>query len=83
MQPTPRYGNVTKLRIQPGPRDLDLRPKPLQAEVEAGSVDISGANSFQQARKLIRAHLQDEGILDDFVEAVTELLLSSASSETE
>ncbi|MDO3110002.1 N-6 DNA methylase [Mycobacteroides abscessus] len=47
-----------------------------QAETQAATVDISGARTFQAARKMIRAHLAETGTESDTLKEVTELLLS-------
>jgi len=49
-----------------------------QAEKEAATVDVSGAKTFQVARKLIRHHLSETGTEAAIVAAVTELLLALA-----
>lgn len=69
--PFPTYDNTVSLHVQ----IADLGKK---AEQEAASVDISAANTFQQARKLIRNHLKETGTEATIVETVTELLLSEA-----
>lgn len=50
-----------------------------KAEAEAATVDISAANTFQQARTLIRNHLAEIGIETEIVTAVTALLLAQAA----
>ena len=71
--PFPTYDSSNSLHITIA--DLGKR-----AEKEAATVDISGANMFQQARALIRAHLEQTGTSQAIVKAVTELLLSVADS---
>ncbi|WP_036419141.1 N-6 DNA methylase [Mycobacterium sp. 155] len=67
--PFPTYDNEVSLHVQ-------LAELGKRAETEAAKVDISSANTFQQARTLVRAHLDSENILHDIVEAVTQLLLT-------
>lgn len=67
--PFPTYSNKDTLHIT-------LAELGKRAEKEAATVDLASANTFQKARKLIRAHLAETGTMDAIVEAVTELLLS-------
>lgn len=54
---------------------LELAELGQQAENEAATVDISGAGTFQAARKLIRDHLSKTGTEAAILKAVTNLLL--------
>ncbi|MGH3416719.1 MAG: hypothetical protein ACRDSS_09650 [Actinocrinis sp.] len=47
-----------------------------QAEKQAADVDVSGANTFQAARTLVRNHLIETGTEAAIVAAVTQLLLA-------
>lgn len=71
--PFPTYDNEVSLHVQ-------LAELGKRAETEAAKVDISSANTFQQARTLIRAHLESENIMQDIVEAVTELLFAAGDA---
>ena len=51
-----------------------------KAGQEAATVDVSGADTFQGARKLVRNHLANTGIEREIVSAVTKLLLTTAGS---
>lgn len=68
--PFPTYDNEVGLHVE-------LAELGVQAEKEAATVDISGANTFQQARALIRAHLAQTRTAQAIVKAVTALLLST------
>lgn len=70
--PFPTYDNQN-------PKHVLLAGLGKKAETEASDVDVSGANTFQAARKLIRNHLAETGTESAIVKAVTELLLSVAA----
>ncbi|MBE5502869.1 N-6 DNA methylase [Mycobacteroides abscessus] len=70
--PFPTYDNKN-------PKHVVLAELGKKAEAEAEVVDVSGAKTFQAARKLIRAHLIETGTESAIVKAVTELLLSVAA----
>ncbi|WP_237082590.1 N-6 DNA methylase [Mycobacteroides abscessus] len=69
--PFPTYDNEVSLHVE-------LAELGKQAEKEAATVDIGGANTFQQARTLIREHLAQTGTSQAIVKAVTALLLPAA-----
>ncbi|GLB93128.1 N-6 DNA methylase [Mycobacterium kiyosense] len=70
--PFPSYDNEMDLHVR-------LAELGKRAETEAATVDISGTNTFQQARTKVREHLTDTGTEAAIVEAVTELLLTVAA----
>lgn len=67
--PFPTYDNENHNHIE-------LAQLGRKAEQAAATVDISGANTFQRARILIRQHLKETGIEAAIVDAVTRLLLA-------
>ncbi|MCV7247928.1 hypothetical protein H7J07_06800 [Mycobacterium koreense] len=72
--PFPTYDNRQSLHV-------DLATLGKEAEEAAATVDVSGVRRFQAARRLIREHLAETGIEARIVEAVTQLLLATASQE--
>lgn len=67
--PFPTYDNENTAHIE-------LAELGKKAEQAAATVDVSGATTFQAARKLVREHLAATGLEEQIVAVVTELLLS-------
>lgn len=72
MAPFPTYDNTVSGHVE-------LAQLGKQAEEKAATVDVSQARTFQAARKLVQAQLDETGLTDKIVEAVTALLLAAAS----
>lgn len=70
--PFPTYSNTVGAHVE-------LAQLGKQAEEEAATVDVGQANTFKTARRLVQAHLDETGLTDKIVEAVTELLLGCVS----
>jgi hypothetical protein len=72
--PIPTYDNKNPKHLTPAQLGKD-------AENLAATVDVSGARTFQAARKLVRDHLAETGLEAQIMVGVMELLLEVAEKD--